>query len=322
VGRTPSAAPESPEGALNRVTINAGIVVACPCGEVYELKPAFAGRLLECPVCRRHLRAGGLPGVPRRLDADVDPVFDRDVFLLRERMLSIASRYEVWAEDGRPLLYVVRPTYPFRTLVAYGLGGFSAMVSLLWTAWLVSAGGPDLAPVTALLGWGVTITVFLVVSMSARPLRHVSVYRDESRRQLLLRVLQDQRLAFLVRTYTVVTAAGEVLARLRKHYAHNVLRKRWYVETPAGQAVATAIEDSVVLSLLRRVLGSFFGILRTNFVLVHGGAGGDGAVLGELNRKFTILDRYVLDLGSDAERRLDRRVALALGVMLDTGERR
>ena len=96
------------------------------------------------------------------------------------------------------------------------------------------------------------------------------------------------------------------------------MRKRWYVETAAGQVIALAIEDSIVLSLLRRVLGSLFGLLRTNFVLVHP----DGRVLGEFNRKFTLLDRYVLDLTADPERHLDRRVALALGVMLDTGERR
>ena len=66
------------------------------------------------------------------------------------------------------------------------------------------------------------------------------------------------------------------------------------------------------------VLGPLFGLLRTNFLLV----GADGAVLGEFNRKFTLLDRYVLDLTADPERLLDRRVALALGVMLDTGERR
>jgi len=41
-----------------------------------------------------------------------------------------------------------------------------------------------------------------------------------------------------------------------------------------------------------------------------------------LNRKFTILDRYVLDLTVDKEHRLDRRIALALGILLDTGERR
>jgi hypothetical protein len=45
-------------------------------------------------------------------------------------------------------------------------------------------------------------------------------------------------------------------------------------------------------------------------------------VLGELNRKFTLFDKYVLDLTHDPQRTLDRRVALALGVMLDTGEGR
>ncbi len=73
-----------------------------------------------------------------------------------------------------------------------------------------------------------------------------------------------------------------------------------------------------MLSLLRRVLGTFFGFLRTNFLFLGPG----GEVLGEFNRKFTLLDRYVLDLTADPERTLDRRLALAAGVMLDTGERR
>src|SRR2546422_10589484 len=49
---------------------------------------------------------------------------------------------------------------------------------------------------------------------------------------------------------------------------------------------------------------------------------GSEDVVGEFNRKFRLLDRYVLDLKADGARTLDRRVALALGVMLDTGERR
>jgi hypothetical protein len=64
-----------------------------------------------------------------------------------------------------------------------------------------------------------------------------------------------------------------------------------------------------------------FGLLRTNFVIVAG-PDADGPVLGEFNRKFTLFDRYVLDLSPDATRSLDRRVAVALGVMLDTGEKR
>ena len=85
---------------------------------MYELKPEYAGRLLECPACGRHLRAGPPPGTSRPAALQVDPAFDREVFLLRERVLTIRSKYEVWAEDGTPVLYVERPTYPLRTLVA------------------------------------------------------------------------------------------------------------------------------------------------------------------------------------------------------------
>jgi hypothetical protein len=296
-----------------------GIVVACPCGEVYELKPEYAGRLLECPACGRHLRAGG---ARRPVPPDVHPAFDRDVFLLRERVFSISSKYEVWAEDGTPILYVERPTYPVRTLLAYALAAVAAVVVMAWTARAVATADEALGGLIALGGWGLTVATFVVVSMSARPLRHVTVYRDESRSEVVLRVLQDQRLALAMRSYTVLTAGGTMLARLRKNYLHNVFRKRWYVEMPPGRRLAMAIEDSILLSLLRRVLGSFFGILRTNFVLVHLGGEAAGVAFGELNRKFTLLDRYVLDLSGDPERVFDRRIALALGIMLDTGERR
>jgi len=286
--------------------------VACACGEVYELRPEYAGRLVECAVCGRHLRVGS----PARVVGG-EPAFDRDAFLLRERLLSISSKYEVQAADGKPILYVERPTYPFRTILAYLSGTVAATLSLVWVTAVVRTLGLEAGGAILVLA-GFAPATFLVVSMSLRPLRHVTIYRDESRAEILLRVRQDQRWAVLTRTYTVMTAAGEILARLRKRYVHNIIRKRWYVEAAAGPVVALAVEESIVLSLLRRVLGSLFGLLRTNFVLVRP----DGALLGEFNRKFTILDRYVLDLSGDPERYLDRRVALALGIMLDTGEGR
>ena len=62
-----------------------------------------------------------------------------------------------------------------------------------------------------------------------------------------------------------------------------------------------------------------YGLLRTNFVIL----GPDGiSELGRFNRKLTLFDKYVLDMTSDGSRTLDRRIAVALGVLLDTGERR
>src|SRR3989442_11245581 len=84
----------------------------------------------------------------------------------------------------------------------------------------------------------------------------------------------------------------------------------------SSMLLALAIEDSIVLSLLRRVMGTFFGFLRTNFVFVRGA---DAEIFGEFNRKFTLLDRYVLDLSTDSARTFDRRVPVAPGGVVGTG---
>src|SRR5437773_1931485 len=149
--------------------------------------------------------------------------------------------------------------------------------------------------------------------------RDVFLFRDQTKRGKLLEVLQDRKWQPITATFTVRDAAGRPLALLRKNYLFNLVRKRWYVNAPNGTTLYMAKEDSIILSLLRRLLGPLFGLLRTNFVIVRGDS---DDVVGEFNRKFTILDRYVLDLKADRNRLLDRRVALALGVMLDTGERR
>ncbi len=297
------------------MSAGAGITLGCPCGEVYDLKPEYAGRLLECPVCARRLRAGGGPARVHLPTPGADPAFDRDVFLLRERVFTITSKYEVWAADRTPILYVERPTYPVRTICAYLLGVVAASSVLGWTAF--AAGNQAVDALAAMAGYALAVAAFVMVSMSARPRRHVTVYRDDSRREVVLRVLQDQRIAVLLRTYTVVLPDGTRLARLSKNYLYNAVRKRWRIDDANGRLIAYAVEESIVLSLIRRLLGPFFGLLRTNFIFET-----DDEVLGEFNRKLTLFDRYVLDLSADQERRIDRRIALAMGVMLDTGERR
>ena len=43
----------------------------------------------------------------------------------------------------------------------------------------------------------------------------------------------------------------------------------------------------------------------------------EGQEVGELRRPIGLRDRYVLRLGGDPERRIDRRVAVALAIALD-----
>jgi hypothetical protein len=159
--------------------------------------------------------------------------------------------------------------------------------------------------------------VFVGIVLSAK--RHVTFYRDPSKSEPLINVLQDAKFQPITATYTVTDRDGTLLCRLHKNILYNLIRKRWYCYRPDGSMLCVAMEDSIVLSLLRRFLGPMFGLLRTNFIIVPPDS---EQVIGEFNRKFTLFDRYVLDLTHDANRMLDRRIALALGVMLDSGERR
>jgi uncharacterized protein YxjI len=291
--------------------------VSCQCGTSFELKDEFAGRVVKCPQCGRPNR---VPGQAVAAQPQADPVFDRDMFLLRQQVLRISEKYDVADEQGNKIVFVERPAHLLRNIGALLAGVAAAcvlagMFAALAGMFTQSALGVLFA-ILAVVGFFVGL-LGVGIGLSAK--RHVTFYRDETKRQKLLEVLQDQKWQLITATYTVRDTSGRTLALLWKNYLYNLFRKRWYVKDASGKVQYLAKEDSVILSLLRRLLGPLFGFLRTNFVITRDGS---ESVLGEFNRKFTILDRYVLDLRADMRRSLDRRVALALGVMLDTGERR
>jgi uncharacterized protein YxjI len=291
----------------------------CQCGTSYELKDEFAGRLVKCPQCGCESRApGGGSAVPRTPQAD--PVFDRDVFLLRQQLMRISDLYDVADEQGKKIVFVERPAHVLQNLGAL-LAGFAAggLVAFGFGVLSEATKGTALENVFGVLALIGFVVGLLVVAVGLSAKRHVTFYRDQTKGDKLLDVLQDRKWQPITATYTVRDRAGRTLALLWKNYLYNVVRKRWYVKAADGTTSYVAKEDSMILSLLRRMLGPLFGLLRTNFVILRAES---EDVVGEFNRKLTILDRYVLDLKADRSRAFDRRVALALGVMLDTGERR
>lgn len=296
------------------------ITVACSCGRRFDLKTESAGRQVVCPDCGATL---DVPAIRGQADAE----FDRDRFLLRQKRLAINERYSVHDEQDHPILFVERPTYMFRSLVAtFGvlMVIIAGTVLTLLVPILLDERGQGPSPLAiALLSLGIlgTLAASFLAAVNFFPKRHVSFYRGRDRTGRLLEVKQDSKLQLIKATYTVIDAEDRPLAKFSKNVFSNILRKCWRCTTPDGEPVCCAYEDSIILALARRFLGTMFGLLRTNFVIVEG-ANPNGEVLGEFNRKFTLFDRYVLDLSPDATRSLDRRVAVALGVMLDTGERR
>ena len=295
------------------------VIATCGCGQAYELKDEFAGKLMQCPSCGGQVRAGMVSGPPPVLG---DHAFARDRFLLRQKHFAISEKYFVWDDQGQTIMYVVRPAHLFRNFLAVAGGGIGALITIILivmaAASLENTIGQTAAGILGLVGvlagciGGIALAIFLSKK------RHVKFYRDDTQQELLLEVKQDQKFAFLNATFTVNDAAGQNLGHLHKNYLFNIFRKRWNCRGSAGDLICMAKEDSILLSLLRRLLGPLFGLLRANYIILDA----QERLIGELNRKMTLLDRYVLDMTHDAARSLDRRLAVALGVMLDSGERR
>lgn len=251
----------------------------------------------------------------------INPAFNRDKFLLRQKLLSIGEKYYVWDEQGQVILFMERPAHLAQNLIAVfaALGaGFGVFILAMFLVSIVPSNS-GVAAFLFLIGLIGAIAAFFIVFIRLMVKRNLTIYSDDTKKESLLQVYQDKKVEFLVATYTVKDATGELLARFRKNYLYDIFRKQWNCYNPDGSMLCMAKEDSILFSILRRLFGPFFGVLRTNFIIVSPNT---ERLLGEFNRKFTLLDRYVLDMTADSDRLIDRRIAVALGVMLDTGERR
>ena len=295
------------------------VVATCSCGQSYELKDEFAGKLMQCPSCGGQFRAGESGGMPPMLG---DPAFARDRFLLRQKHFAISEKYFVWDDQGKTIMYVVRPAHLFRNFLALSAGAIGAIVTIILIIMAAAALRPSVGdtPATVLGVVGVLAGILggICLGIYLSKKRDVRFYRDDTQQELLMEVKQDQKFTFLNATFTINDSAGQNLGQLHKNYLFNLFRKRWNCVGANGDLICMAKEDSIVLSLLRRLLGPLFGLLRANYIIIDP----QERLLGEFNRKMTLLDRYVLDLTQDSARSLDRRLAMALGVMLDSGERR
>jgi uncharacterized protein YxjI len=149
----------------------------------------------------------------------------------------------------------------------------------------------------------------------------IRFYADEQETEELFQIKARNILDLGGSRYDVYAGEKQIGA-LEHQFRASLVRSTWRVRDASNQEVAVARERSLPLAILRRVIdfvpdiGGFIPI-PYNFDLLI-----DGTVIGTMNRKFQLRDRYVLDISGDHERRLDRRLAIALAIGLDTLQNR
>ena len=143
----------------------------------------------------------------------------------------------------------------------------------------------------------------------------IRFFADESEEDELFR-LKARAIMELGGRYDVLLPDGVRAGVLEKVFGKSLLRSTWRVLDAEEQEVAWAHERSFPVALLRRAIdfvpyGELVPIV-FNFAIFA-----DGREVCELRRPIGVRDRYILKLGGDGERRIDRRVAVALAVALD-----
>ncbi len=143
----------------------------------------------------------------------------------------------------------------------------------------------------------------------------IRFFADEQEHEELFR-LKARGVMELRGRYDVVLPDGGRAGTLEKVFGASLLRSTWRLLDPDEREVGTAFEKSMPVALLRRAI-DFVPYGELVPIVFHFTITADGSEVGDLRRPIGLRDRYVLDLSRDAERRIDRRVAVALGVALD-----
>jgi len=143
----------------------------------------------------------------------------------------------------------------------------------------------------------------------------IRFFADENEARELWRIKARSLMEFGGR-YDVTTPEGERIGVLGKVFGKSLLRSTWSIMDGNEQELAVAKERSVPVAILRRVIdavpyGDFIPI-PFHFTIDDG-----DRHVGDLNRRFGVRDTYDLDVSGDTERKLDRRLAVSLGIALD-----
>jgi uncharacterized protein YxjI len=151
----------------------------------------------------------------------------------------------------------------------------------------------------------------------------IRFFADEEETVELFRI-KARRVLEVGGRYEVTEPDGRRIGVLEHQFGRSLLRSTWRILDADENEVPLAVaqERSLFFAILRRVIdfvpyvGEFIPV-PYNFELRSG-----DRVVGGVDRKLQLRDRYVLDVSGDNERRIDRRLAISLAVGLDTLQNR
>jgi hypothetical protein len=122
--------------------------------------------------------------------------------------------------------------------------------------------------------------------------------------------IKTQQILDVSPTFDVVdTASQEKVGSLRRKGFKSILKDEWEIFDANGILIGLLQEDSALMATLRRFLTN---LIPQNYDFLIG-----GQRVGDFRQHFNpFVYRATMDLSADTGRQLDRRLALAAGILL------
>lgn len=256
-------------------------------------------------------------------DHDLQERFKSDKYQIDQPYFQFtAEGYTISAGDGSEKFSALRPRHLFHAFIAGLLGLFAFMFVLIGSFYYLGAQlagmdenastGTFMALAALVLGFGGGYLAFHIVGTVCGPLRHTTV--KDSTGAKVMTIEPVSRFHIFNSEFSIHDAQGKLVATFKKNFWASIFQKRWHAHDFRGKYMFTAIEDNLLMSVLRRYL-NLARFIPMHFMFTKNG----GKPFGEFRRGYSLRDKYKLNYNPAAA---DGWLMVASSILLDTGEKR
>jgi len=243
--------------------------------------------------------------------------FSLDLYLVRQEMLPAVTSHSVLDSTGEVIFFIEHAPRSMRNVFAIACG-FGSALAIIIPAFVAASNikNDPLSVAVGLGGFFVGLIALFAVTIAMLPPIRVSINGEDA---TSLDLVINQVGRFRDRsTFSICDASGTTIGWLRRRSPLHPGAPTWTAYSATWDALAIARDQSFWKPRLKRIYRSGIrSALQTNFDITDSR---NGERLGAFDRLRPMHDRFVLDLKNDQTHRFDRRLGLALGVMIDASE--
>ena len=245
------------------------------------------------------------------INSNKNSLFNGDKFIFQRKWPFILQKFDVIDEFNVPLFYVEQavngPQNFFAVIIGIVAGFIIWFTFLLSTASISDGNLLTFLDRSGIVG-GLTGCIIIAVAFSQK--KSFTVYLDCMKKEKILCISKEKKFSFPKDNYIVEDVDGQLLIIVQKNLLY-FLHSYWKCYQPDG-AILCIIRGEDWFEILQRKL--FISSLHPKWVILDKQ---QKFIWGDFYKRFYIFGHSSLDMSLDTLQIIDRRIALAIGILIE-----